>query len=113
MRNTCSKHKHFTCCAMVHCIVLLTDMEDAKLEVEEDSARLLTVQRHRQNATEELRDWRRQGDRERRMHGCPPAEDVRTSLPKTQLSSLYRVFHVRLSCILYICTSKQIKVNLP
>ena len=56
---------------MVHCTVLLIDMEDAELEVEEDSARLLTVQRHKQNATEELRDCslRRQGDRERRMHG--------------------------------------------
>ena len=29
-----------------HCIVLSTDMEDTKLEVEEKSARRLTVQRH-------------------------------------------------------------------
>ena len=42
-------------------------MEDTELEVEveEDSGRHLTVQRHRRNATEERRDRRRHGDRKR------------------------------------------------
>ena len=35
------------------------------------------MERHRWNATEELRDHRQQGDRDREENGRPPAGDVR------------------------------------
>ena len=68
-------------------------MEDTELEVEEDSPGCLTVQRHRRNATEELRDHRWQGERERRMVSSPPAGDVRTSLPASS-SRFLSVYYI-------------------